>query len=231
MSTPDSFLIAWWFLTIIFVVSGFLIARRQRVVFQQAAVTAALRHDWRGLHGILYGTQPPTATAAVSRMIGFIVLAVILIWLAGFIVLIWMGHRTTLLLLNFQLFMVLFGAACVGVGLSSRMSAMAFSRPSLLPRSLMRPLIILFGLFAFALGAKWIVGDVAFPRLIVEGQVDRISHLGVKWDEYSIVIDGSAYNTLRDVYLAVNTGERVRAEIGAGSKTVLRAERISSKAQ
>ena len=231
MSTPDSLLIAWWLLTIIFVVSGFLIARRQRLVFQQAAVTAALRRDWRGLHGLLCGSRPPTA-AAVPRMIGFIVLAVILIWLAGFIVLIWMGHWTSLLLLNFQLLMVLFGVACLAVGLSPKASAAAAGlNSSLLPRVVMRPLMISVGLVMIAFGSYWMIADLALPRLIVEGRIDRVSHSGLKKDNYSIVIDGHAYDTLRDIYLAMNVGDRVRAEVGAGSKTILHAERIGTRAR
>ena len=223
MSTPDSFLVAWWFFTFILGVSGFLIARRQRAALQHATVTAALKSDEKALY------RSPTPVTPMPLVIQVVAIALILVWLAGLVACFWMGHWTSLLLLNLQLLAVLFGVACLAVGLSPKASAAAAGFSSPLPRVVMRPLVVFVGLVTIAFGSYWVIGDLALPRLIVEGRVDRVSHSGLKKDNYSIVIDGHAYDTLRDVYLAVNAGDRVRAEIGAGSKTILHAERIGTR--
>ena len=227
MSTPDSFLVAWWLLAIILFVSGFLLVKRQRALNRQAAASIALKGGWTGRYA------PPMPEVALPGMLGIGASVLILGWLVGFMALMWMSDWTRLLLLNFQLFMLLFGATCLGVGLSSSASAMVASHRMLLPRSARRPLMILLGLLASIVGLYWVVGDLAFPKLIAEGRIDSLSHSHsvLMRNEFSIVIDGKRYDTLRDVFLTVGVGDRVRAEVGAGSKTVLRAEQIGSRAQ
>jgi hypothetical protein len=67
---------------------------------------------------------------------------------------------------------------------------------------------------------------LAFPRLIVEGRIDRTTNYSRHGDQYVIVVDGKRYDAIREVYLARKVGERMRAELGAGSKTILQADPI-----
>ena len=218
MSTPDSVLVAWWLLTVALIVSWFLLVQRQRALNRQAAVFIALKGGWTGHHA------PPMPAMALPHTIGVAAVILIFAWLAGFIAFILIGYWTRLLLLNLQLLMVLFGAGCLSVGLSSSMSAIAAGYPTLLPRAAVRPLMTVFGLAVIAAGSYSVVGDLVPPRLIIEGQVNSVSHSWSKGDKYSIVIDGKRYETLRDVFLTVSEGDRVRAEAGAASKTILRVE-------
>lgn len=211
MSTPDSFLIMWWSLIAIIGLSSLLVV-----------------HHRRGAVGGPSLSTPATAWSGIAKLAIVFSGAVLF---AGALVFGWMGHWTKLLFLNFQFSFVLIGAACTTAALSPKMSAAMAKGPFLWPRSMTRPIMLLLGLLALAFGSYRLIGDFVLPRLIVEGRINSASHSGSKMDKYSIVIDGRTYDTLRDVFLAVKTGDRVRAEVGAGSKTVLHAERIGWRAQ
>jgi hypothetical protein len=211
MSTPDSFLIMWWSLIAIIGLSSLLVV-----------------HHRCGAVGGPSVSTPATALSGIAKL-GIVFSGAVLF--AGTLVFSWMGHWTKLLFLNFQFSFVLFGAVGITAALSPKMSAAMANRPFLWPRSMTRPIMLLLGLLALAFGSYRLIGDFVLPQLVVEGRINSVSRSSMKMDTYSIVIDGHAYGTLRDVFLAVKTGDRVRAEVGAGSKTVLHAKRIGSRAQ
>jgi hypothetical protein len=199
MSTPDSFLVAWWLLTGALGVIWFLFAKWLGIVNQQTAASIALRGDRPGPSGTAI------AAMAVLRTIAIVAGVLIVVWLAGLIAFTWMSHWTNLLFMNFRLFAVLFGASCVGAGLFASANVLAAGYPALFPPWLMRPLMVPFGLICIAMGSHQIVGDLASPKLIVEGQVSSVSHSWSKGDKYSIVIDGKR---LRDAARCFPDGER-----------------------
>jgi hypothetical protein len=228
MSTPDFLLISWWLFAAFVGVSGFLFAKHQNARHQRTTILALLRNNNSGRYGISMAATVAPRTCNLALVVVIVVLVLILV--GGLIAFMWMGHWTNLLLFNFLFLMILGGVACLGVGISASASAMLVT-PTLLPRSLMRPLMILIGLVALGLGSYFAVRDLTFPRLVVEGRVDAVSHSWSKGDTFSITIDGKRYDALRDVFLAVRAGERVRAEVGAGSKTILQVEPIQLRAQ
>ncbi|HEY2137728.1 MAG TPA: hypothetical protein VGH49_17720 [Xanthobacteraceae bacterium] len=77
-----------------------------------------------------------------------------------------------------------------------------------------------------AVGMWTLVGDYVMPREVLEGAVTRTTHrVKVRRPvHYSIFIDGRDFATTAEVYDLVHRGQRIRAEIGAGSHTILRAE-------
>jgi hypothetical protein len=228
MSTPDFLLISWWLFAAFVGVSGFLFAKRQSARHQRATILALLRNNSSGRYGIFMAATVAPRTCNLVLTVLIVVLVLTLV--GGLIAFMWMSQWTNLLLFNFLFLMILGGLACVGVGISASASATIVT-PTLLPRSLMRPLMILIGLVALGFGSYVVVGDLTLPRLIVEGRVDGASHSWSKRDTFSITIDGKRYDALRDAFLAVRAGERVRAEVGAGSKTILQVEPIQLRAQ
>lgn len=80
--------------------------------------------------------------------------------------------------------------------------------------------------FAVALSgyASWyLVGDYLLPHRAIEGYVERaVYHRGSRspgW--YELFISGKGYAVTRDVLTSLHPGETIRAEVGAGSGTIL----------
>jgi hypothetical protein len=219
MSTPDSLLIVWWFFTAILTVAAFALVKRFHALNPQATLWPPLRADGMREH------TRPLSTPALRSLV-FMAIALILVWVAGLFAVTWMCDWTSLYRLNWDLLSVLFGAGILAHGIWPNVLDVTSNPLTRWSRVVARPLAILFGLIVLSFSSYWLVGDFVFPRLIMEGRVDSVSHSSARWDRFTIVINGERHNTLRDVYLAVGTGDRVRAELGAGSKYVLRIERL-----
>lgn len=227
MSTPDFLLIAWWLLAAVTSLTIYALVRWMRY---PATITWSYSADPDRLQAVHVAMPFPLRLTVVVVIVSSLVVT-----LAGFLASLWMHNWTPLLLLNFQIFMVLFGAGLVAFGLSSELFFFGPWPPlvlrvldSRLGAYLARIPFILFGFLAIGVGSYWLIGDLAFPRQIVEGRINGTANYSSLrgGDEYFIVVDGKRYSTLRDVFLAVRAGESVQAEVGAGSKTILRAEPI-----
>jgi hypothetical protein len=230
MSTPDFLLIAWWVLG---AVTSLTIYALVRWIRYPTATTWSYSADPDRLQAVHAAMPLPLRLTFLV-----VIVSALVITLAGFLASLWMHLWTALLLLNFQIFMVLFGAGLVAFGLSSELFFFGPWPPLVLRvldtrlgAYLARIPFILFGLLAIGFGSCWLIGDLAFPRQIVEGRIDGVaSYSSLRYgDEYFIVVDGKRYSTLRDVFLAVRAGESVQAEVGAGSKMILRAEPIRAQ--
>jgi hypothetical protein len=226
MSALDSLLIAWWPLT---AVTGALVYAYVNWIRDPTAIAWSLSVD-QDRQQVLQ----TTLTRPVYLAIGVAVTISVVITTVGLLAFLWLAHWTRLLLLNFQLLMVLFGAVLVAHGFSSSLFLFSDrwspSLPALLNSrfgpGVFRAVFVLFGFLAIACGLYWLIGDLAFPRLIVEGRIDRTTNYSRHGDQYVIVVDGKRYDAIREVYLARKVGERMRAELGAGSKTILQADPI-----
>jgi hypothetical protein len=223
MSTLDLLLIAWWLVAAVTSIVMFLYMRWIRAR-DPAAIAWSYSVDRDKLQTLSTALPPPLTLA-----IAVIVIVALAISVVGLVAFVWMSHWTRLLLLNFQLFALLFGATCLAGEL--------FFAPLVAPVSwtwpqaiwfLRRPLSLTFGVLAILVASYWLIGDLALPRLIVEGRVDRVgSYYSLsRQDVFFILIDGKRYDTTRDVFLLLKAGDQVRAEVGAGSNVILQTEPI-----
>jgi hypothetical protein len=212
MSTPDWFLVAWWLLAAAVGIPAFTLVRRMHLLDRQNAV---LDH----LKGIPHGRQRmwPVAQMPGPAPIALLVSGALLV--VGAFALVFMRDWTRLLLLNAQIFMVVISGCVATVGLSAK----AFSRLSwdvaqAAPR-LTRAFFALLGLAIVAAGGNAAIKDVAFPRRVVEGHVDRVD--AIQWrlanTDYFVWIDGKRFQSTFEAFVHIHPARRVRVEIGAGS--------------
>lgn len=89
-------------------------------------------------------------------------------------------------------------------------------------------IVLLFGGFGIYLGRTFIL-DAFAPRAVVQGTVQSL-----KYNRSSraprlstIVIDGQAFNATRDLHEELQTGDQIRAEVGAGSHAIVRFSNIT----
>ena len=215
MSTADGFLIAWWALALVTGIYGFAAAKwllqRQKdevtIGYLRGQTISPYRH-------LTFWTLPPPAPLLFA--------ASALTLIIGLCALTWMRHWTALLLFQFYLLMIALGAASILVGLIPHALSPPRGLLAALPRAMMRPVMILFGLVALAFGLHHSARDFAMPRQIVDSRIDRINDSWGGRQSPSIGIGGTRYDATREAILSYNVGDRVRAEIGAGSKTVYR---------
>jgi len=216
MSTPDWFLIAWWLLAAAVVLPTFALVRRMRLLDRQNAVRDYLKGVPQGRYRMWPGAEMPQP-AQVALLVSGALLVV------GALALGVMRDWTRLLLLNAQIFMVIIGGCVAMVGFSAK----AFSRVSwdvaqAAPR-LTRTFLVLLGLAIAAAGGTAAIKDVALPRRMVEGHVDKVD--GIQWrfanTEYFVWIDGKRFQSTFEAFAHIHPARRVRVEIGAGSGMIL----------
>jgi hypothetical protein len=84
-------------------------------------------------------------------------------------------------------------------------------------------IMLLFGGFGIYLGRTFLL-DAFAPRTVVWGMVQNLKYnRGTRAPRLStIFIDGRAFNATRDLHGQLHLGDQIRAEIGAGSHSVLR---------
>jgi hypothetical protein len=82
----------------------------------------------------------------------------------------------------------------------------------------------MLGLWTIGIGGWNLIGDFALSRDVLDGQITATAHAygAAGRDNYRIAIDGRHFNATAEVYARVHSGDRVRAELGAASQTVLR---------
>ena len=227
MSMPDWFLVAWWLLTPAVGILMFIVLRRaNRLSAERAAALSYLKGIPPGQLQAWPGTRAPgpTQVAVVLSVLSIVLLVV------GWVVLIFNHDWARLWVLNFQIFMVAFGAAVVVLGLWVQMPLLLeygfedwISKK--MPR-LVRPVFVLFGIAAIAAGGIMAIRDLALPRLVIEGHVDSVS-IPRGWfsdSEYFVVIDGKRFRSTFEAFVAIHPGRRVRVELGAGSRMIFAAD-------
>jgi hypothetical protein len=218
MNTPDCLLIGWWALAVITFVSVFAGGRWQRQREFKAATLAYLRGQTLKSYAL------PTLLSHLPRPIRIIITifltAAIVVLILGLIASLWVGYWTQLYVLHVNLLLALFGSACLFAPQSA-----AANLPAFIPKIVGRLLFISFGILGVGFGVGRLVGDLALPPIILEGHVNRS---GDYWSRrgysYFIVLDGRRYDAIYEAILPVNVGDRVRAEVGAGSHVILRTE-------
>jgi hypothetical protein len=190
MDPLDCLLIAWWLLAAATIIPTMFLARRQHVLHRNAAASAYLRGQIPGRYGY------STGTTALPRPVLVALLVSIALLIVGLLSFIWMHNWTRLLFLNFQLFIFLFGASSLFVGLSRN----ALVTPQgWLPPIVTRWLYAIFGALMAIAGAYWLIGDLAFPRVVVEGRVEKKNYyLSSRFNtNYDIFINGRKYEAMR----------------------------------
>jgi len=148
----------------------------------------------------------------------------------GFIFLLAIGHRTQLLLFNFEIFGALMGAGLIvssiftfdnkaalesfGITQSSRMKWLAGA---------LRLIQFLTGLLMFAAFAEMFISDFFAERQVIEGKLDKINEAvrNFSENELFITINGVRYRALTSVPRDAKIGDRVSAELTQGSKTIV----------
>jgi hypothetical protein len=219
MSMPDWFLVAWWLLAAAVGIPMFILTRRSDHLDRQRAVLSYLKGIPRWWSPAWRGVQLP-GPVPVALLVSVVSLAV------GALVLLFIHDWTRLLVLNFQIFMIMFGGAVAKAGLSSRVFAKVSAVWVRAAPRLMRTLFTLLGVAIIATGSIAAIKDVALPRLVVEGHVDRVTT--GRWrffgDEYFVVIDGKRLRSTFEAFVHIHPARRVRVEIGAGSGMIFASE-------
>jgi len=84
-------------------------------------------------------------------------------------------------------------------------------------------IVLLFGGFGIYLARTFIL-DVFGPRAVVQGAVQSLKYnRGSRAPRLStIIIGNTAFNATRDLHARIQPGDQIRAEIGAGSHSILR---------
>jgi hypothetical protein len=219
MELWDILLIAWWLLAAATIIPTSLLAWRLRARDRKAAVSAYLSGQSIGRYRI------STVGAAMPLSVYFALFTSGIVLFLGLLGFVWISNWTRLLYLNFELILVWFGAVCLWAGLSPTIHV-----PSSrwLPPKATSIFMTLFGAVALASGLYMVVGDFAVPPLIVEGRVDGKEDFTrfKRGNTYLIFVNGTRYEATREVYLPIQVGGRIRAELGATSKMILRANTI-----
>jgi hypothetical protein len=237
MSLADLLLIGWWVALAVVPPILFVFFRRHNRQQVQAATIAYLRGAsprelrYRSFRG-----------PVVETLFGMFVILIAIVMMVFFFVIIWMHNESKFYLWSFYSLIVL-----GGLGLLTR--AFAKEPPELYGRfgfprmwtykprpgsfgaKAIRVATFMIGSLMFAIPSYLLVRDVALPWSILEGRIDNLrihrDHIGSP--EYKMVIDGRWHDTTNEVFSTLRIGDRVRAEIGAGSKTIFRTERITTR--
>jgi hypothetical protein len=213
MGIPDWFLVACWLLVPAIGIPISIFARRSNALHGQRAALSYLNGGRFGLYPAWQGLQMPAP-------IGIGVAALMLLLAAGWGVLLVCWDWTRLTVLNGQIFVVLLGALLAWVGLSAKALARATidDRPPKM-LGLQRTAFALVGLAIIAIFGTVAIRDLALPRRVVEGHVDRVYKSGgYQFDsEYIVVIDGKRFRSTFEAYGHIRPAQRVRVETGAGS--------------
>jgi len=223
MSTPDRLLVCWWALAVIVGLFWLVVAWRVRAGDRAAAVASYLKGDATGRYRVR------TVMAAVPRPVAYALIVASVLLLVGAVAFVWMAHWTNLLLANRLIEGALFGALVAAFGLSSEMFAKLDWQWLRSSSGVMRALLAVIGAGVTAICIYALVADYAFPRSVVTGRVARATTVRDRLfsPTYVIVIDGKRYRTTHQVFAHVAVGDEVRAELGAGSRMLLRTDPIT----
>jgi hypothetical protein len=132
------------------------------------------------------------------------------------------GNESVAMLVNFDLFMILVGGALVGG------FVVMVRQPRVATAIAWRAVLgCLIGVGIIVYGG-WNLGDFLMPRDQIVGYITDTSHrFRIKGpDEYAVSINGRRFKTTGEVFGRAHSGERVRAEIGAGSQMILQIQRL-----
>ena len=84
---------------------------------------------------------------------------------------------------------------------------------------------LVFGLLFFGNGSRNLIGDFVLSRQYVVGTVEKIyENSGRSGRYYHVYINGQHHPTTANVFAQLRRGDRIRAEIGAGSGTIYSAK-------
>jgi len=222
MSIPDQLLVAWWLLAAAVGIPSFILTSWSHRATQRAAVLSYLRGNPTGRYPV-WGAM----SLLPSPIVWILILSYAVLFF-GAVGLMWMSHWTELLLLNLRAFIVLVGMGIAAMGLRASLFNSINSRTIRRASIVMRPIFILFGAAIVIAGLYALYEDTALPKLFVQGQINNMTYYYGRGFEtkYFVVINGASLRATREVFLRLKTGDRVRAEIGAGSKVIVRAEPI-----
>jgi hypothetical protein len=204
--TADIWLIVWWVSLIVLAVLAVLFRNQPQI--PPPKVPASI---W---------SAPPSMLAAGALLLVFII---------GFFAFLWMSDSTWLLFLNARFCLVLLMLPAL-VAFSSRgMTAIQASggKMSGWPTWQIRGVCFLGGLFVVWMGWQEL-NDLLRARQPVEGTVTAVSEgFGRGFmPQYRVVIDGKEYRALWSAFRAVEPGDRIRAEMSAGSNYVISTGRL-----
>ena len=89
-------------------------------------------------------------------------------------------------------------------------------------------LCALFGPFSLFFGLNVLVQDYALSRLVIDGKISRlgVTDFSKRAPEYEATIETKRFWTTPDVFATLHEGDRVRAEIGKGSRYIYSIERM-----
>jgi hypothetical protein len=210
---PDFLLIAWWLFAVATVVPVALIVRRSRIDHREIAISAGLRRQ----------PNNPSQNTKLPGAALFAMLLLVAIFIVGFCFFLWASNWTRLLHIKFQIFCFCFCAASGWAALSGKVET---TKEDWLPAPALRGLMLIVGVLGTPFSLYIVVGDLTFPSIVVEGRADGKEHFGTRSDTYYLVINGTRYNTTREVYLPISRGDRIHAELGAASKIIYVARKL-----
>jgi hypothetical protein len=156
----------------------------------------------------------------VRKVLG---LAALTLLLGPFLFVISEGNESVAMLINFDLVMILVGGTFVGGFVAM------VRQPRIEMTSGWRTVLCcLIGIGFIGYGGSSLIGDFLMPRDQIVGSITGMSHRfrSKGPDEYNVSINGRPFKTTGELFGRVHTGERVRAEIGAGSQVILQIEKL-----
>jgi hypothetical protein len=87
-------------------------------------------------------------------------------------------------------------------------------------------LCALLGPFSLFFGLNVLIQDHVLSRLVIEGTVSRLNVETLSAPEYQVTIETRRFWATPQTFETLNVGDRVRAEVGKGSRYIYRIERI-----
>jgi hypothetical protein len=218
---------AWW-LTLASVVGVlFLRVKQTRTIERQSATADFLAG--RKLNRFGFNPTDGIFPPRISFRSDAIILGIILVLFFGFVFFLSVGYRSKPLLLNFEIFLAIVGAAIVASGFFADAKNLLeyFSipmRPSTMWVALsIRAFQILVGLLMLAVCTHVAVSDFLADRETIAGFVDaaEVRYRPFSENEHFVTIDGIRYRALTQLAEKVGSGDRVQAKITKGSKTIV----------
>ena len=139
--------------------------------------------------------------------------------MTGLACLLWMHNWTRFTFLNFQIFVFGFFALmawCLFTKKINFWGNQRFAKMLSIPMAVLCTAVCVFFVYET-------IGDLAWPRTIIEGQVtDKYHRPGSSksMSKYTVTINGREYQTTRNVYRRISVDRRTKAALGAASQVI-----------
>lgn len=223
MDMWDWILLSWWLLAALVAAMTAYFARRGHRIGRREAFRASLQ----GPVGRYGGCQLSEASLPQPLSVVYV-----LIWVAlavGIVALLWGGYSNPRTMANLFVLVILFGAVFVGAGLSPAILPSASNKWIKAHAYILRPILLLAGVGMIGYAGYVLFEDFTKPYTVVEGRITKLSvDMGHRRaTTYYAYVGGHPFWITRDVQSQLVVGQRVHAELTAGSNVIVQANVIA----